>query len=440
MSNIAVILVVLVLFTLLLLFGFYVHSVLLAAGVIGLVFLEGLPILSGLLGNAPFHSTASYTLTTIPMFVLMAQFALQSGIVQDVFYIVNRVSRGRNSFLGALTIVVGGFLGAVSGSGTATSASLGHVAVPELIKHRFKPALAGAVAASGGSLSSIIPPSIILIVYGVATLTPVGDLFISAVIPGILVMIVYMIVMYVCLRFSRKTVEDRSSSDPRDGEEAKVPMHRLIIASLVGIILITVIFGGIYTGVVTPTEAGAIGALVAFIAVAVLGKLNINVLKSALTETIKVTAMVMLIMIGAQVFGRFISLSQLPRQLINLLEPIMDAPTFVLLLLLLVFLILFMFIEGAAVILMTIPVVLPIIEAIQVDVLWFGTFIGVIGTIGLITPPVGLSVYAVSGSSKISSDSIFQYAMVFALAATFVVGGLMIAFPEIALWLPRTME
>lgn len=118
----------------------------------------------------------------------------------------------------------------------------------------------------------------------------------------------------------------------------------------------------------------------------------------------------------------------------------MDAPTFVLLLLLLVFLILFMFIEGAAVILMTIPVVLPIIEAIQVDVLWFDTFIGVIGTIGLITPPVGLSVYAVSGSSKISSDSIFQYAMVFALAATFVVGGLMIAFPEIALWLPRTME
>lgn len=284
MSNMTVILVVLVLFTLLLLLGFYVHSVLLAAGVIGLVFLEGLPILSGLLGNAPFHSTASYTLTTIPMFVLMAQFALQSGIVQDVFYIVNRVSRGRNSFLGALTIVVGGFLGAVSGSGTATSASLGHVAVPELIKHRFKPALAGAVAASGGSLSSIIPPSIILIVYGVATLTPVGDLFISAVIPGILVMIVYMIVMYVCLRFSRKTVEDRSSSGPRDGEEVKVPVPRLIIASLVGIILITVIFGGIYTGVVTPTEAGAIGALVAFIAVAVLGKLNINVLKSALTE------------------------------------------------------------------------------------------------------------------------------------------------------------
>lgn len=353
---------------------------------------------------------------------------------------VHKVSKGKNSLLGILTLIIGGLLGAVSGSGTATSASLGQVAIPELRKHGYSAPLAGAVAASGGSLSGIIPPSIILILYGVATETPVGSLFVGAFIPGILTMLVFIAVMLVYFQLGKK--KQHAAQEEMIEEAAtqeKVPAIRLIIASVIAVAIVFIIFGGIYTGVFTPTEAGAVGAFVGLIAAFLLGKVNFAFFKTSLIETVKLTGMVMIIMIGAQIFGRFVSLSLLPRRLIELIEPIMDTPVLVLIVISIVLFIMFMFIEGAAVILMSIPVVLPIIQELQVDILWFGVFVSVICTIGLITPPVGLSVYAVAGVSGINSGSIFRLTTVFALVAMAVVTGLMIAFPGLATWLPNSM-
>lgn len=440
MDNLTVIGIILVMMIVLLLAGLYIHSVLLASGIIGLILLEGFGILPGLLGNEPFNRVASYTLTTIPLFVLMAQFILQSGLVQDIFYMVHKVSKGRNSLLGVLTLIIGGMLGAVSGSGTATSASLGQVAIPELRKHGYSAPLAGAIAASGGSLSGIIPPSIILILYGVATETPVGSLFIGAFIPGILTMFVFILVMLVYFRLEKNKVA--ATDEPAIKETApveKLSAGRLIVVSVIAIAIVLVIFGGIYSGIFTPTEAGAVGAFVGLIAAIILGKVNFDFFRNSVVETVKLTGMVMIIMIGAQIFGRFVSLSLLPRRLIEFIEPIMDTPVLVLIVISFVLFIMFMFIEGAAVILMSIPVLLPIIQELQVDILWFGVFVAVICTIGLLTPPVGLSVYAVAGVSGISSGSIFRIAMVFALVAMVVVCGLMIAFPGLATWLPNSM-
>lgn len=440
MDNLLVIGIILAMMIVLLLAGLYIHSVLLASGIIGLILLEGFGILPGLLGNEPFNRVASYTLTTIPLFVLMAQFILQSGLVQDIFYMVHKVSKGKNSLLGVLTLIIGGLLGAVSGSGTATSASLGQVAIPELRKHGYSAPLAGAVAASGGSLSGIIPPSIILILYGVATETPVGSLFVGAFIPGILTMLVFIAVMLVYFQLGKK--KQQAAQEEMFEEtvtEEKVPVIRLIIASVIAVAIVFIIFGGIYSGVFTPTEAGAVGAFVGLIAAFLLGKVNFAFFKTSLIETVKLTGMVMIIMIGAQIFGRFVSLSLLPRRLIELIEPIMDTPVLVLIVISIVLFIMFMFIEGAAVILMSIPVVLPIIQELQVDILWFGVFVSVICTIGLITPPVGLSVYAVAGVSGINSGSIFRLTTVFALVSMVVVTGLMIAFPGLATWLPNSM-
>ncbi|MFP3356073.1 TRAP transporter large permease [Planococcus sp. SIMBA_143] len=440
MDNLLVIGIILAMMIVLLLAGLYIHSVLLASGIIGLILLEGFGILPGLLGNEPFNRVASYTLTTIPLFVLMAQFILQSGLVQDIFYMVHKVSKGKNSLLGVLTLIIGGLLGAVSGSGTATSASLGQVAIPELRKHGYSAPLAGAVAASGGSLSGIIPPSIILILYGVATETPVGSLFVGAFIPGILTMLVFIAVMLVYFQLGKKKQQAAQEEIFEETvTEEKVPAIRLIIASVIAVAIVFIIFGGIYSGVFTPTEAGAVGAFVGLIAAFLLGKVNFAFFKTSLIETVKLTGMVMIIMIGAQIFGRFVSLSLLPRRLIELIEPIMDTPVLVLIVISIVLFIMFMFIEGAAVILMSIPVVLPIIQELQVDILWFGVFVSVICTIGLITPPVGLSVYAVAGVSGINSGSIFRLTTVFALVAMVVVTGLMIAFPGLATWLPNSM-
>ncbi|WEG15196.1 TRAP transporter large permease subunit [Alkalihalophilus pseudofirmus] len=441
MSSLIVIGIILTMLVLFLSSGLYIHSVLFASGVIGLILLEGFSTLPGLLGNEPFNRVASYTLTTIPLYVLMAQFILHSDIVKDIFHIVHKVSRGKNSILGILTMCIGGVLGAVSGSGTATAASLGQVAIPELRRHGYSAPLAGAIAAAGGSLSGIIPPSIILILYGVATETPVGKLFIGAIIPGIMVMIVFILVMLVYLKLQKKEMpaEIEAGLINEQAPHTVSPI-RLFIVSFVAMLIMMIIFGGIYSGVFTPTEAGAVGAFVGLVTAFVLGKVNARFIKVSIVETLKLTGMVMLIMIGAQIFGRFVSLSLLPRKLLSLLEPIMDTPALVLIVISLVLFVLFMFIEGAAVILMSIPVLLPIMTALQVDLLWFGVFVGILCTIGLITPPVGLSVYAVSGVSKIRLEPIFKIGMVFALAVLVIVCGLMIAFPSIVTFLPDSMK
>lgn len=433
MSEVMIITIIGVGFLFMLLAGMYIHSVLLAAGIGGLILLDGFDLLPGLVGAQPFGRSASYTLTTIPLFILMAQFILQAGIVKDIFHIVNRVARGRRGVLGTLTLVAGALLGAVSGSGTATAASLGQVAVPELRKHGFSPPLAGAMAASAGSMSGIIPPSIILILYGVATETSVGALFIGAVVPGIMVTVVFIGIMVWYLRRSAAEWEEKSVTPQLPDD---VGARQIITSVVLSLAVGAVVFGGIYSGMVTPTEAGAIGAFAGLLAALVLGKVNIGFLRSSLMETVKVTVMVMLILIGAQVFGRFVSLSLIPRRLIGVLEPVVERPFLMLMILAALFFVLFMFIEGAAVILMSIPVVLPIVQAMETNVLWFGVFVGVICTVGLITPPVGLSVYAVSGTTGISSDAIFRYTTVFAAAAALIVCGLMIIFPELALWLP----
>lgn len=440
--NTIIIIAVIVMMLLFIAFGLYIHSVLFACGIIGLILLEGFDILPGLLGNEPFNRVASYTLTTIPLYVLMAQFIFQSDIVKDIFHLVHKVSRGKNSVLGILTMFIGGMLGAVSGSGTATSASLGQVAIPELRRHGYSAPLAGVIAASAGSLSGIIPPSIILILYGVATETPVGKLFIGSFIPGILTMLVFIIVTMVYYHLQKKSgvAESEIAATEVQEEESSVSPVRLFVASFAALMIMVVIFGGIYSGLFTPTEAGAVGAFFGLVAAFLLGKVNVRFIKESVTETLKLSGMVMLIMIGAQIFGRFVSLSLLPRKLIELLEPIMDSPALVLIVISIVLFIMFMFIEGAAVILMSIPVLLPIINTLQIDLLWFGVFVGLICTIGLLTPPVGLSVYAVAGVSKIRIESIFKLGMVYAFVVLVVVCGLMILFPEIATFLPNSMS
>ncbi|MGJ9457819.1 TRAP transporter large permease [Oceanobacillus sp. CF4.6] len=432
MNDVTLIAVIIIAFLVLIVAGFHIHTILFLIGILGLILLEGFGIISGFLSQDPFSQISSYTLTTIPLFIIMAQFILKAGIVEDAFTIIYKMSRGKPTVLGALTIVVGGLLGAVSGSGAATSASLGQVAVPELTRYGYKPALAAAFAAASGSLSGIIPPSIILILFGVITETPISGLFIGAILPGILMIVV----LIVCLLFMFK--DQRKLGNQTDTEIRELSLKRTIIVLFVGVAMFAIVFGGIYSGFTTPTEAGAVGALTGLLTALVLGKVNWDFIKSSVTETAKITGMIILILIGANIFGRFVSLSMLPRKITGLLEGILEYPVIVLLILSVVFFNLFMFIEGAAVILMTLPVLLPIIEQMQIDVLWFGVFIAIVSTIGLITPPVGLSVYAIAGTSGISSEAIFKYAIMLAVVISVVVCGIMIIFPEIATWLPST--
>lgn len=424
--------ITLVLFLTALALGVHIHTALFAVGILGILLLEGPGAMLGITGPQPFNRVSSYALTTIPLFVLMAQFVLQSGIVKDVFTLVSRVSKGRAEPLSALTVTAGGLLGAVSGSGSATSAALGRVAMPELTRYGMSAPLAGATAAAAGSLAGIIPPSIILIIYGVATETAIGSLFMGAIIPGVAVMIVYMIVVIVLY-----ALDERKRDTPREPFVAEpIGVARTAIALTTGLVIVLVVFGGIYSGMVTPTEAGAVGSLAGFLSAVALKKVDLAFMRTALTETVKISSMVLLIIVAAQVFSKFVSLSLIPRRLIDALGPLVERPFLLLLVLAAVFFILFMFLEGAAVILMTVPILLPVIAETDIDLLWFGVFISMLCTVGTISPPVGLSVYAVSGATGVPSGPVFRYALWIALVTTAVVAVVMILFPQLVTWIP----
>ncbi|RNF40341.1 TRAP transporter large permease [Planococcus salinus] len=435
METLFIIMFILLLF--LLFAGMYIHSILLTVGILGLILLEGPGYITGFLQSDPFIRTASYSLTTVPLFVLMAQFIVRSGIVEDLYNIVYNLSRGKSSILGVLTILAGGLMGAVSGSSNASAGAMGQVAVPQLLKRGYGEGMAGATVAAAGSLSAVIPPSIILILWGVATETPIGQLFIASIIPGLIIMVIIIAVMLVFL--SNKSKSDKTESLEAPFEKEHVSLSRTIVAAILTGLIVFTVFYGIFAGLFTPTEAGAVGALVSFLAALILRKVSVNFLSRSFADTVKLTAMILMIMISAQIFGRFVSISLLPRKVIELLSTLIEYPVLILIILCILYFVLFMLIEGAAVIIMTAPIVLPLILEIGTDKIWFGVVVGILCTLGLLTPPVGLSVYSVAGVTGISSEKIFRYALPYAVVIGVVIIGLLIMFPGIATFLPSQM-
>lgn len=438
MSNEVAILIALVVLVIMLLSGMYIHSLLLAVGVVGVILLGRGAVLSGLMSYATFTSVATYSMTTIPLYVLCAQLILEAGVVEDLFNLLYNASKGKRGVLGTFCIVLGAFLGAVCGSGTATSAALGQAAYPQLVKRGYKADLAAAVSAASGSLAGIIPPSVTIIVYGVATETPIGRMFIASMIPGILTTIVFIFCNLFFLnrenRISRQSGEEKAPFEP-----VPVDKKSTAISAIVAIIIAITIFGGIYSGFMTATEAGAVAATVAFICALLLGKVNKDFLVRAAKSSVKVTAMVMLIIVGAKIFGRFMSLSRISSSFVEMLEPLMDHPEIILIILIIVYFVLFMLMEGTAVIVMTTPVLLPVMEAMEVDMLWFGIIVCFCCVIGQLTPPVGVCVYSACGIADIPVEGPFKYSMLMAIAATVIVGGLMVFFPAVVTWLPSMM-
>lgn len=436
-GDVLTILIVFALFIFLLALGLHISTTLLLVGIVGIYLLSGTQALSGILQVDPFNTVASYTLTTIPLFILMSQFIMQADIVKYLYSIVFKIARGFSSVLGIFTIILGGFLGAVSGSASAISASLGQVAVPELKRHGYPDASAAAIVAVAGSLSSIIPPSLGLIVYGALTQTPIGTLFIASIIPSILLIATFIGVFLFMYIRDGKDKESTLSEDESTVEDYSWKEYTTSIVA--GTLIVASIFGGIYLGVFTPTEAGGIGAFISLLAALVLGKVNLDFFKKSIKSTLEITVMIMFIMIGAQIFARFISLSQLPRKLIGFLEPIMGMPTLVIILLLVLYFILFMFLEAASAVIMTIAITVPLAEAVGLSALEFGILLTVVGTAGLLTPPVGLSVFTVSGVTRIPIERIFRYALVYAIVGSIVVPLLLLLFPELITWLPSKM-
>ncbi|MFC4671410.1 TRAP transporter large permease [Seohaeicola nanhaiensis] len=419
-----------------LILGQAVATCLLGAGVVGiLLWTGGFRVLSGIVGQDVFYTSSTYSLSIIPLYLLMAQMLVRGGVIVDLFRVGHRIVGYRRYPLGVATLITGGLLGAVSGSASASSAALAALAGPELERVGYTRAFSISLAAVSGSLSAIIPPSIVFILYGSLTLVPIGHMFIGAIGPSIVCILVYM----VCLRFFGQTRPD-AEDGVRDATVDDRVTGRTLSAVLFVIFLMLMVFGAIYGGVVTVGEAGALGAFVSVVGMFVMNRVSLADLGQALSESVKITAMLMMLVIGAQIFARFLSFSRVPRMLLDVAEPLLAYPSLLIALLLLVIFLAGMVLESAAVIVLMVPILMPIVTAAQIDPLWFGVMAMLMISVGLLTPPVGLAVYAAAAAGKVSVAQVFRGAFSFAFFAALICGAVMIVFPGVVTWLPGLME
>jgi C4-dicarboxylate transporter DctM subunit len=374
----------------------------------------------------------SYNLTVIPLFVLMGQLAFHSGISKRLFDAAYKFIGHWPGGLAIATIGACAGFAAICGSTNATAATMAAVTLPEMKRYNYKPELATGVVAAGGSLGILIPPSVIFIVYGILTEQSIGKLFVAGVLPGILLTALFIV-----------TIVIWTSLRPELGPRGPKAPFREKMESLSGLvetlILFIIIMGGLFVGFFTPTEAGAVGAFGTLVLAVARRNLSWKGFITSLFETTRLSCMILVIVAGATIFGHFLAVSRIPFDIANWISTF-DLPDFVIMLFIIfIYLIGGCFIDSLALIMLTVPIFYPVITFLGYDPIWFGVVIVLITQIGVITPPMGINVYVVSGVARdVPLETIFKGVMPLLLAL--VIGTLLlIPFPQIALFLPGLM-
>ena len=402
------------------------------AGAVGLWSLGGLSMVLGVLQTTPFSAASSYELISVPMFVLMAEFVILSGVADSLFKAaatwVGRVPGG----LGLATAIAGAGFGAISGSSTASAATLSATTIPAMLKQGYEPQLACGVVAISGTLAMLIPPSIALVLYGIIADVSIGQLLVGGVIPGIVVTFAIMAtVYYLVWREPSRAPLGQSYSFKEKLLSLKVVWPMLI--------LFMAVTGFIYTGIATPTEASGLGAFGAFLLACQAKKINLQSTTDALTRSAHTSCMIVLIILGAQIFGYFFTLTQTTQELVRWIGALDVSRWVVMAMILFGYLILGCLMDQIAILILTVPIVLPLVKALGFDPIWFGVIVIVTAEVGMVTPPVGLNVFVVSRYTGRPLTEIFQGVMPHVVAHILVIA-LFVVFPEIILWLPSTMK
>ncbi|MPZ38995.1 MAG: TRAP transporter large permease subunit [Rhizobiales bacterium] len=401
-------------------------------GIIGFAILSGVGPALSVLGTYPYSYSAVYELAVIPLFVLMGNAAAASGMSRDLYAAAYAwVGHWRGGLASATVLACAGFA-AVSGSSVASAVTMGKVCLPEMRRYKYDPRLSTGTVAAGGTLGILIPPSTAFIIYAILTEESIGRLLLAGFLPGVLLTTLFMITIAVWTRLK-----------PELGPPGPVASRRERLDTLgkAGpiIFIVALTIGGIYLGLFTPEEAAAVGAALALAYAALRRKLGGTVLSTTLLDTVKTTAFVFLILIGALVFGPFLALSGLPTKLADALVALELPRIVILLVLCLIYIALGMFLEGFSILVLTLPIVIPIIKALQYDTIWFGVLMVILLEMGLISPPVGINVFVVKGLvPDVSMGQIFVGILPFWIAMLVCVA-ILIAFPDIALIIPNTM-
>ena len=400
-----------------------------AVGLVGFSYLVSPEAGLSIVARDVFHTFSSYSLTVIPMFVLMGSIAFASGMsrrLYDAGY--SLVGRLRGGLAMATVVGCAGFA-AISGSTNATAAAMGRVSLPEMKRYNYADSLATGSVAAAGSLGILIPPSTIFIIYGIMTEQSIGKLFVAGVLPGLVLASLFIIVVaLVCWR------------DPSLAPTGAATNWKEKIAGLTGIsemlVLFGLVIGGLFLGWFSPTQAGGAGAAGALVIGLVRRQLTWQGFLGAVKDALRITCMVMIIVAGAVVFGHFIAVAKIPLMLAAWVVGLPLPPVAIMGVIVLIYLLGGCFMDALALITLTIPIFYPAVLALGFDPIWFGVIIVLVTEMGVITPPVGVNVYVIKGIAEgVPLETIFKGILPF-LGALAVAIGILMAFPQIATYLP----
>lgn len=401
-------------------------------GFLGFAYITGWGPALGLLRTVPYTTFASNDLSVIPLFVLMGSFAFAAGMSEDLYRSVRTLFGSLRGGLAIATVAACACFAAISGSSLATAATMSKVAMPEMMKYNYDKALAAGSIAAGGCLGILIPPSVILIIYGIITEQSIGKLFMAGFIPGILQALFYIItIMILCRR--------NPALGPPGPSTTTSEKFLSFLKTWQVIVLFLIVIGGIYSGIFTPTEAAGVGAFIAFVFMILRGRLTWSNLKTTLTSTASTTGMLFLIVLGAMILGYFFSITRLPFELASMVSNLPVNRYVILILILLILLVLGCLMDSMAIVLLTVPVFYPLILQLNFEPIWFGILVVRVTEMGLITPPVGLNVFVIQGITKVPMHTIFRGVTPFLIADVAEII-LLIAIPQLTMFLPNLMS
>ncbi len=389
----------------------------------------------GMLTAVPFNFVGDWNLTAIPMFLLMGYVASSAGLTQGLFQAMRIFLSRMPGGLAIASVGACALMSAASGSSVATASSMARIATPEMLRYRYDPGLATGVVATAGTLGSLIPPSILMVLYGYYAEVSIAKLFIAGIIPGLLsaVMLSVMIVARVTVKpsLAPPVEESFTAQEKLDAIKEIWPLPVLVFGVLMGI----------FVGLFTPTEAGAVGAFLALVLALLRGRLTLPVMRDAVVSTLSSTAGIFMVVIGTVLLTRFMALSGVPNFIASELLTLGSSELMIILMVVVLYLLLGMFLDSIGILLLTLPIILPVARDAGIELIWFGVILIKLLEIGLITPPVGLNVYVMKGAL----GGLVKLQQIFAGVTWFVVAemitlALIVAFPLLSLWLPALMD
>lgn len=412
-----------------------IGAALIAVPFVGIWLLFGWRPAIGALKGIPYNFAASWQLSSVPMFLFLGFLAYNAGLTKGLFRAAQVWLARLPGGLAVASIFGAAGFASITGSSVACAAAMGRIAIPEMLRNGYSHGLATGSVAAAGTVGALIPPSILLIVFGIVAQVPIGDLFLGGLVAGVLSILAYVVVALVWAIVL-------PSAAPRVTEAFTLKEKLATLRDVAPLlILVVLIFGGMFTGVFTPTEAGAVGSALCIVIAALYRSLSWSAFRASVVETFVTTAAIFIIAIGANLLGRFVTLSGMDGYLSSLILSVATNEFLLLGAIVLIYLLLGMFLDPMGAMLLTMPILLPVAFQAELSFLWFGVFVVKLLEIGLITPPIGLNVFVIKNviGASIPLETIFKGVTAF-LVADLLVVALLVIFPEMITALPSLLR